>query len=236
MLQHFRDLWRRVLSGNKDAAGEEDRRVWLRYPSSAETVVQSAGNGVESRLSARVRNVSRGGINLVLGRQLKPGDMISIDLPGGTTQSASAVLACVVHVQPEGEGQWALGCTFSEELSEADLAAFGARRLKPTAPDNRNWVRFLCNVQASCQVIEDTEKTPWPAQVVNISAKGIGLLVHRAVETGTLLSLNLHSPTTESARTILACVVHVTTRPGSERLLGCNFIRELDEADLKALL
>jgi hypothetical protein len=235
MLQRFRDLWRRMLGGNKDT-GEEERRIWVRHPSSAQTVVQQTGNGMDPRLSARVRNVSRGGINLVIGQPLKAGDMLSIDLPGGTPESASAVLACVVHVRPEGKEEWALGCTFSEELSDDDLTAFGAQRLKPPAPDNRNLVRFVCNVQASCQGVEDADKTTWPAQVVNISANGIGLLVERAVETGTLLSLDLRSPSTQSARTILACVVHVTTRPGSERLLGCNFIRELSEDDLKALL
>ena len=238
MLQHLRNLWHRVLGGNKDVADrDEDRRIWVRYPSSAETVVQSvAGNGVDTRLSARVRNVSRGGISLVLNKQLEAGDMISIDLPGGTPQSASTVLACVVHVRPEGKGEWALGCTFSEELSDADLAAFGARRLKPPAPDNRSWVRFVCNVKATCQGLADAGQPAWSAQVVNISASGIGLLVERAVETGTMLSLELESPTTHVARTILACVVHVTTHPGNERLLGCNFIRELSEADLKALL
>jgi c-di-GMP-binding flagellar brake protein YcgR len=236
MFQRFRDLWHRMLGGPKNAGADEDRRIWVRHPSDVQTVVQQAGNGVDTRLSARVRNVSRGGINLVLGKPLKAGDMISIDLPGGTPESASAVLACVVHVHQEGEEEWALGCTFSEELSDDDLTAFGAKRLKPPAPDNRSWVRFVCNVQASCQGVEDATRTTWPARVVNISASGIGLLVDRAIETGTLLSLDLRSLSTQSARTILACVVHVTTRPGSERMLGCNFIHELSEADLKALL
>ena len=237
MLEHFRDLWRRMVGGNKDRAGaEEDRRVWVRHTSNAETVIKLASNGVDTRRQARVGNVSRGGINLIVSEQFQPGDMIGIDLPGGTPQSASVVLACVVHVRQRGEGEWALGCTFAEELNDADLAAFGARRQKPdSVEDHRSWVRFVCNVKASCQCINDGEKQAWPAAVVNISANGIGLLVDRAIETGTLLNLDLESPK-HSARTILACVVHVTTRPGSEHVLGCNFIRELSEADLAALL
>src|SRR5262249_57524342 len=83
--------------------------------------------------------------------------------------------------------------------------------------------------------IKGTGGERWGAGVVNISANGIGLLLDRPVENGTLLSLALRSPTTHSSHTILACVVHVTSRPG-EWTVGCNFIRELSEADLKALL
>jgi hypothetical protein len=242
MFERIRQLWRRLVVGGvrppaeKAAALEEDRRVWVRHPSGAETVVQAMGNGVDSRLSARVRNVSRGGINLVVNHRFEPGDVISIELPGGTPQLASTALACVVHVRGEGESVWGLGCTFAEELSEADLVTFGARREKPSAPDDlRTWVRFDCNVRALCQRIGDPENSVWPARVANISASGIGLVVDHAVGPGTLLSLDLESPTSGGRRTILACVVQVTTRSGKEWALGCNFIRELSEADLKAL-
>src|SRR5438034_303675 len=52
---------------------------------------------------------------------------------------------------------------------------------------------------------------------------------------GRALELEIESPTGHAARTILAAVVHVTTRPGNEWALGCNFIRELEPADLHAL-
>ena len=120
--------------------------------------------------------------------------MIAIDLPGGTPQSASVVLACVVYVRPRGEGEWGLGCTFAEELSDADLAAFGARRQKPdSAEDHRTWVRFVCDVKASCQRVNEGDKQAWPAAVINISANGIGLS-STALETGTLLTSTRRRP------------------------------------------
>src|SRR5947209_8464369 len=139
MFRRFLELWRRLLGGGGAApreggagpAADEDRRVWVRYPSSAQTVVQTLGNGIDTRLSARVHNVSRGGINLVLDRSFRPGEMINIELPGGTPESTSTVLACVVHVRELAAGAWSVGCTFSEELGNKDLEAFGARRQKP---------------------------------------------------------------------------------------------------------
>lgn len=236
MFNRILELCRRLLGKTSAASSaDEDRRVWVRHPSSAQTVVQPTADSVDTRLSARVRNVSRGGLNLLVNQRFEPGELISVDLPGATAQSLSTVLACVIHVNEEAGG-WSLGCTFAEELSDADLAAFGAKRQKPPPPDNRTWVRFVCNVKASCQRVDDPEKKNWRADVVNISANGIGLLVDRAIEIGTLLSLDLQSPTTHSTRTMLACVVHVTTQPGGGRSLGCNFIRALSEADLKALL
>src|SRR5262249_23977888 len=150
--------------------------------------------------------------------------------------NSSTVLACVVHVQPQGPGEWSRGCTFSESLSDSDLETFGARRQKPVqTDDNRNWVRFAGSVEALCQRIDRDEGERWGARVVDISANGFGLMLDRPVEIGTLLSVEIRSPTTQSKCTILACVVHITSRPG-EWNVGCNFIRELSEADLKALL
>jgi hypothetical protein len=37
-------------------------------------------------------------------------------------------------------------------------------------------------------------------------------------------------------RSILACIVHTTVRAGGELAAGCNFIRELGEEELNALL
>jgi hypothetical protein len=243
MFRRILNLWRRLLHGESEApreekanSKEEDRRVWVRHPSTAQAVVQGVGNCIVTRLSARVRNVSRGGINLLLDRPLQPGEMISIELPGSTPQKTSTVLACVVHVREQGPGEWSTGCTFSESLSDPDLETFGARRQKPArSDDHRSWVRFPCNVEASCQRVDDSEDVRWAARVMNISAAGIGLMLDRPVENGTLLNLDLRSPTTHSTRTILACVVHVTSRPG-EWNVGCNFIRELSDADLEALL
>src|SRR5438067_2455077 len=148
MFHRVLTLWRRLLRGGsevsrveKAVSDEDERRVWVRHPSTAQAVVQGVANRIDTRLSACVRNVSRGGINLLLDQPLKPGEMISIELPGSTPQTMSTVLACVVHVREQGPGEWSTGCTFSESLSDPDLETFGARRQTPARPDDlRYWV------------------------------------------------------------------------------------------------
>jgi hypothetical protein len=72
------------------------------------------------------------------------------------------------------------------------------------------------------------------AKVLNISASGIGLLVGAATRTGTLLSLELLGPGGQASK-VLACVVHAAPHD-DQWALGCNFIRELTEQELKALV
>src|SRR5262245_12712294 len=116
MFRRMLNLWRLIRVGSEvpreeTAVAEEDRRVWLRHPSSAQAVVQPVGAISDTRLSARVANVSRGGINLLLDRPLQPGSMVSIELPGSTPENSSTVLACVVHLRDQGAGEWSAGCT-----------------------------------------------------------------------------------------------------------------------------
>ena len=205
-----------------------------RYPANVEVPCRPAGAADEATLQARVRNISLGGINLVVNRHFKPGDLLNVELPGGEGRPPNQVLACVVHVTPRSAGEWALGCNFSRELSDEDLRAFGARRQRPAAEDQRNWERFPCNVKALCQLVMAGDPPRWEAKVLNISASCIGLLVGMATATGTLLSLELLGSGGGQPYKVLACVVHATPRD-DQWALGCNFIRELTEQELRAL-
>jgi hypothetical protein len=189
------------------------------------------------RLSGRVRNISRGGISLVVPRAFDPGDVLGVDLPAPDGDGSYTVLACVTHASSEPGGEWVVGCTFTQELSDAELRAFGGRRRRSPAPeDPRAWVRFPCRVKATCRLASAAPGPGWPAEVLNISPTGIGLRVERDLEPGTLLSLDLQDPAGRVTTTMLACVVHVTGPEAGRRSLGCNFIRELTDEELRALL
>ena len=71
--------------------------------------------------------------------------------------------------------------------------------------------------------------------MLNISAGGVALVVDHDVRAGALLSAELHAPDGKAVVTILACVVHVIVESERERVLGCNFIQELSDADLQSL-
>jgi hypothetical protein len=240
MLQRTLSSLGNVVGWRKDRSDstpdlEAERRVWVRYPCDLEASCRPANTPDAMRLSARVRNVSRGGINLLLDCPVQSGSLLSVELPGISDQLNSTVLAYVVRVSRKSGG-WSVGCTFATELNDEDLEPFGARRIKHRPEDQRSFVRFPCNVQAVYRFVKGPEPNAGQARVVNVSANGIGLLTDRPVDLGKLLSLELRSASTDFSLNILACVVRLTPHSDSEWALGCNLIRELTHKELKALL
>lgn len=71
--------------------------------------------------TARVRDISSGGLCLVLGRRFERGAGLAIEVPGADSDSPSTLLARVVHVRAQGGGLWALGCAFVSPLSDEEL-------------------------------------------------------------------------------------------------------------------
>jgi hypothetical protein len=239
MFERAVSMFRRMMAGpdGEAPALAEEQRVRVRYPCTVRTTLHPVNGAEPVRLSGRVRNISRGGINLMVAREFEPGDMLGVDLPAPDSDATYTVLACVVHATSLPGGEWAVGCTFAQELSDGDLRAFGGRRRKSPAPeDQRTWVRFPCRVKATCQLVGGAPEAPWPVEVVDISPSGIGLRVERDLEPGALLSLDLQDPSGEVRTSILACVVHIAEPAGGRRALGCNFIRELSDAELQAVL
>ena len=234
-------LWNRLTqkpiwaSSGAGQTAEEDRRVRVRHNVNMETKVTPAAGAAEPSLRASILDVSSDGVKLVVGRAFEQGDLLTMELPSPVGEPSVSVLACVVHVQAEGDAEWVLGCRFSAELNDADLAAFGAVRTKPAESDGRNWSRFPCEIKAVYQIIPDEEDVRREAKVLNISAGGVAMLVEHDVNAGALLSAELHAPGGQTVVTILACVVHVIVHSEHERVLGCNFIQALSENDLKAL-
>ena len=242
MFERTKIFWRRLVGHGTETGnigledGSDDRRIWDRFPADLETTVKPAGKPDSTRFVAQVRNISLGGINLLGNRHFEAGELLTIQLPGNEDDRCCTVLACVAHCVKEPDGQWSLGCDFSRELSEEDLAFFGAKRERHDQDDQRLWKRFPCNVTAAFQLVAADDQTVCPAKVIDISASGVGLLVERMVETGSLLSVELHNSASTTARTMLACVVHVNRQAEDGWALGCNFIRSLGEEDLKALV
>jgi len=230
-------FWRRLV-GMAEAAPprkDDDRRFWVRYPADLESSVQLADHPGEDRIPARIRDISRGGVNLILEQGFQPGQLLSIELP--CTEDPDRIyhlLACVVRNIPEPGGRFSLGCVFSRELTEDDLFSFGARRVRHAPEDQRTWMRFPCQLHATFNKIGEPETAPHPAQVSNISASGVGLDVKEAVDVGALLNLRVVGKQGHE-KTLLTCVVHSVQKDDAWQL-GCNFIRELSEADFQDMM
>jgi hypothetical protein len=97
-------------------------RVFERFACDAPASCQpSADWGVE--WSGQVRDVSAGGLCLVLMRRFEPGVHLAVELPGTDGTASSTILARVVHVRTEPGGFWALGCRFVNPVGEGAVQA-----------------------------------------------------------------------------------------------------------------
>jgi hypothetical protein len=102
--------------------------------------------------------------------------------------------------------------------------------------ERRIAVRYSCDVEATCQPgsVLPTDNG-WPAKAQDISASGIGLILNRCFQPGTFLKIELRGPSAIPMH-FLVSVAHSTPRQDGEWLVGCAFLREMSEDELRALL
>ncbi len=218
-------------------SNQEDRRVWVRHPTEMTTTFERVDGSTTQQHTGIVRDISQGGVKLEVDHPCTEGEMLTVGLTGTNGHSPLSVLACVVHCSPAGEGRWSLGCSFAQQLSDADLGAFGAARTPTNADpaEQRAYQRYRVNVQAHYQVVPaDADIPPRPALVHDISATGLGLITDEDVPAGTLLNTQLQG--SGKPFKILACVVRVLAQDNGQNLIGCSFIRELTETEVRGLL
>jgi hypothetical protein len=233
MLARALSSWSKLLRlGQGASTVEEERRLWGRIPCEVETTCQAAGGEGGDRLSARVQNISRGGVNLLLGRAFEPGALLSVALPG---TASTEVLACVVRCEAR-DGGWQLGCTFASPLADEDLERIERGAGRTPAREQRGRTRYPCHAQALYQVVRTPELSERrPVVVLNVSASGIALQGDEPLRVGELLSLELSRDGT-AVLTTLASVVRTDVTEEGARVAGCNFIHELAEEQVGRLL
>jgi PilZ domain len=95
------------------APAPTERRRWARYPTNMGTFWQTV-SAQEICYSARVQDISQGGVRLLVNQRFEPGTLLRILLN-------KAVEARLVHATPAGENKWALGCEFSLILSKEEI-------------------------------------------------------------------------------------------------------------------
>jgi hypothetical protein len=101
----------------------------------------------------------------------------------------------------------------------------------------RVFERYPSDLPTQCQPLaaRGDEELFWQASVHDISASGVGLLVHRRFEPKTGLAVELPDGD-DSVYTVFVRVVHALGQPRGLWLLGCSFVTPLSEERLNALL
>jgi hypothetical protein len=98
---------------------QPDARQSPRFASQAQVLCESAA-APGQQFTARVVDVSEGGIRLDSTHACEPGSLLHLRLP----QSGTRLLACVLHAMPAAEEHSLLGCSFIRELSNEELQQF----------------------------------------------------------------------------------------------------------------
>jgi hypothetical protein len=108
-----------------------ERRAWVRYDSNLEVSCHATGAMQDAGWPGKIRNISAGGVALVLRHRFKPGTPLVVELVGLPEEAPSRLQVRVVHARAalsEGHSCWILGCSFPTPLSEDELRILLARR------------------------------------------------------------------------------------------------------------
>jgi hypothetical protein len=217
----------------KPSVHPNERRAHPRHATNIETICQPVSDPTE--LPVRILDVSQGGIRLRVGKAIREGTMIRVDLPK-LTGPATAVLACVMHTHQVGQSEWDVGCNFCLELSDDEIHAFGGEKTPTANSDARAWVRHPARGTVDYRPLPGTEGPPDTAELVDLSPGGVGLLTDAPIEPGTALLVSLKRLDDKPDRQMLACVVYQTEREDGKYAVGCNFLHRLNEMDVEELL
>ncbi len=104
---------------------------------------------------------------------------------------------------------------------------------KPAGIDRRAQVRYCIDRLTYFTLVA----SPWPqtwcqATVQDIAASGIGLILGQRLAPGTLLSIDLDGV----CRLLLCRVIHARSEGTGTWRVGCQFVGQLNEEELQALL
>ena len=107
-----------------DNPAQKERRSWDRIPVQISVFCQNVQGQDELCWSARVMDISRGGMKLLSPHKFEPTTVIQIGRADGFEESSRLLQASIAWAhRPPGE-KWSLGCSLTEELSEAELLAW----------------------------------------------------------------------------------------------------------------
>jgi hypothetical protein len=98
-------------------------RVWQRQPCNLKTFCQPIAARADNDIMwpAKLKDISRSGVGLIVGRRYEPASVLAVEFPGAGATSTEVLFARVVHATALANGYWLLGCAFASELSEFEI-------------------------------------------------------------------------------------------------------------------
>ena len=102
--------------------------------------------------------------------------------------------------------------------------------------NQRATVRYQCAPATAGRVAGADDREFQRAWVLDLSSKGIGLELARALPIGTLVIVQLKGPDSAKTYELPAHVIHSTPKPTGDFVIGCELVSRLSNEDLEALL
>ncbi len=102
---------------------QSNRRTAVRRPCSLSVRFQVVGFHTDISRPAVSRDLSTTGIGMLTKAPIRPGTCLRIYLNATTRDTGVARAVIVRHYTREGPDRWLIGCSFSQELSPAELDA-----------------------------------------------------------------------------------------------------------------
>jgi serine/threonine protein kinase len=161
-------------------------------------------------------------------------------LAPGLSVRAEAVIARALSVDPANRpgscAEFIRNLT-GEGVASSSPAVSGEtpRAARPVRPERRSSPRVACSVPSDCRPVGDAPRVRWRAQIQDVSATGIGLLLTRRFEPGTVLVVQLRGVTCEAPRRFVARVVHVCKQPRRRWMAGCRLFAGLTAEEIRDL-
>lgn len=109
----------------------------------------------------------------------------------------------------------------------------GEYRHWPTSNERRSSPRYPAPLRVRCVALKGEDKITWTAQVRDLSTLGIGLLLPERPELTALLEIELVNRNGVLVRPLLARVVYIEEESGGVWHVGCAYVTELNDEELR---
>jgi PilZ domain len=122
--QFFGFRWARGIFDSRleaEAQAAQNRRAWVRHVCERDATCRPSNQDSVCLYPSKVRDISRGGLKLIMNQQFEPGSLLNIQLECPDKRTTPPCLVEVIHCQEMPERRWAIGCKFTEILSEKAL-------------------------------------------------------------------------------------------------------------------
>jgi hypothetical protein len=101
-----------------------ERRASTRYPCNLATSCRLAVAVKDEAHPARVRNISAGGVSLVLGHEFLSGDILAVELKSMPRNFVRHLKVRVIYCIEHPSGDFIVGGSFTSPLTDDEVTAF----------------------------------------------------------------------------------------------------------------